>query len=97
MSKYHCDKCDKLIKPDPTAIKVGDKVSVTTSRTTGSNTRLRAVDVRVIEDIGGGEILVKGPGRFGHKVVKRDAVSPADAPTSLSYAFIGVCECGGAA
>lgn len=97
MTNWRCESCDKLIKPNPDAIKAGDKVTFTVSKTSGRSTRLRAVEAKVMEDLGNGNLLVKGKGRMGEKVVRKEAVAPADAPTSLSYAFIGTCECGGAA
>ncbi|WP_323636258.1 hypothetical protein [Pectobacterium polaris] len=98
MSKYRCTKCDKMLPVDKSSIKAGDKVNVLIERVKQSkrstNIRYSTKKVTVIEV---NNDLVKVQFGDGVKELLLDDVSPADAPNTLTYAFIGVCECGGEA
>lgn len=96
MNKYRCSKCDKMLPIDKSSIKAGDKVNILIERTkrTPSSTSIRysSNKVSVVEV---NNDLVKA--RFGSNIeeLTLDDVTPADAPNTLTYAFIGMCECGG--
>lgn len=98
MSKYRCPKCDKMIPVDKSSIKAGDKVNILierakcTSRSTSISYSYSSKKITVVEV---NNDLVKV--RFGSNIeeLALDDVTPADAPNTLTYAFIGRCECGG--
>ncbi|WP_113632192.1 hypothetical protein DUT67_14680 [Pectobacterium peruviense] len=96
MNKYRCTKCDKMLPVDKSSIKAGDKVNILIERVKQSqrstNIRYSTKKVTVIEV---NNDLVKIQFGDGVKELSLDDVSPADAPNTLTYAFIGVCECGG--
>ncbi|MFJ5507706.1 hypothetical protein [Pectobacterium jejuense] len=98
MRKYRCTKCDKMLPVDKSSIKAGDKVNILIERVKQSqrstNIRYSTKKVTVIEV---SNDLVKVQFGDGVKELLLDDVSPADAPNTLTYAFIGVCECGGEA
>ncbi|MEQ9904992.1 hypothetical protein [Pectobacterium aroidearum] len=98
MRKYRCTKCYKMLPVDKSSIKAGDKVNILIERVKQSkrstNIRYSTKKVTVIEV---NNDLVKVQFGDGVKELLLDDVSPADAPNTLTYAFIGVCECGGEA
>lgn len=94
MSNWRCKQCDKLIKADSAAIQVGDKVTFTSSKTMGRSIRLQSHEATVVE-ANETKLLVKGKGRLGTKLISKESAVPADAPTALSYAVMGTCECRG--
>lgn len=87
---YRCTKCELFIKPDLSAITVGDKVSFCRQTQRGRNIRMATIKGVVIEDLGE-DLQVKT--RSGNCLIPRTYVTPADAPSPLTYAFIGTCAC----
>lgn len=96
MSKYRCPKCDKMIPVDKSSIKAGDKVNILLERVkrTPRSTSIRYSTKKVtVVEVNNDLVKV----RFGSNIeeLALDDVTPADAPNTLTYAFIGMCECGG--
>lgn len=96
MNKYRCTKCDKMIPVDKSSIKAGDKVNILIERKKRTarsiSIRYSSKKVTVVEV---NNDLVKV--RFGSNIeeLSLDDVTPANAPNTLTYELIGVCECGG--
>ncbi|MCW2478869.1 hypothetical protein [Candidatus Symbiopectobacterium sp. NZEC135] len=96
MSKYRCPKCNKMIPVDKSSIKAGDKVNILIERAkrTSRSTSIRYSSKKVtVVEVNNDLVKV----RFGSNIeeLTLDDVTPADAPNTLTYAFIGMCECGG--
>ena len=89
MSKYICDTCNKPKPIDTSALQIGDKVNFTV-RSIGRSSASFKSKSGVIEAIEGDMCSVK----YGSntRVIKRDALTPHDAPSPLTWIF-GGCEC----
>ncbi|EKB36563.1 hypothetical protein ACT4U1_16170 [Acinetobacter baumannii] len=90
MKDYNCPTCKKMIPVDRSEIKAGDTVSfckkIQTSKSARFSTKEEIVDCRE-EDV----VLVKYRKELIPLNIKD--VSPVDAPSPLTYAFVGTCEC----
>ena len=89
MSKYICDTCNKPKPIDTSALQVGDKVNFTVQSIGRSSSSFKSKS-GVIEAIEGDMCSVK----YGSntRVINRDALTPHDAPSPLTWIF-GGCEC----
>lgn len=90
MKDYNCPTCKKMIPVDRSEIKAGDSVSfcktIQTSKSARFSTKEGIVDCRE-----GDVVLVK----YRQEIIPLNVkdVSPVDAPSPLTYAFVGTCEC----
>ena len=91
---YQCEKCGKYIKPDPASFKVGDPVRFTRQQQSARTIRMTATD-GVITEANDQVVIIKTK-RSGNFTVSRFAITAQGAPSPLTYALCGVCECGGA-
>lgn len=89
MDKYHCNTCDKKKLPDPSTLKVGDKVNFTV-QTLGRKQSSFKSKQGVITAIDGEHCSVESGSQI--HVLKLENITPADAPSPLAYIF-GHCEC----
>lgn len=89
MSKYICSTCNKPKPIDTSALQVGDEVNFTV-KTIGRNTANFRSKTGVIEAIEGDDCRVVSKGKA--HVVKRDSLTPSDAPSPLTWCF-GECKC----
>lgn len=88
--EYRCESCKKYIPADRSTIKVGDNVSFTTTYQTTNSARYSSKTGKVIaisNEIC--EIVIKK--KIYLKNIK--AVTPNGAPSALTYALFGTCEC----
>lgn len=92
-TNYQCDQCGKYKKPDVSLIGLGDFVSFGVARQTSS----RSIKISTKE----GEVIQASPEMLQLKVkrggthnVRRSQVTPAGAPSPLTYALSGTCACG---
>ena len=92
---YRCEICSKFIRPDEFDISVGDKVNFQLSVTKCSAKR---TSVKVSSRTGKvlsinaetAEVVARG-NTFR---IPLEQLTPIDAPSPLTYAFCGTCECG---
>ena len=91
MSKYRCEKCQKMVKAEVTSISLGDKLAFTIQTNRGRTIRLRSVIGAVSKLHHNGDITLEYR-NSGYRV-SDDEVTYPDAPSPLTYAFIGTCEC----
>jgi len=91
MRNYQCPKCRKMIPVDRSTIKAGDAVSFCKINQTSRSARFSSKEGKVISR-DGDQVTVQ----YRKEIIKFDieAVTPADAPNPLTYAFSGTCECG---
>lgn len=91
MRNYQCPECNKMIPVDRSAIKAGDTVSFCKINQTSRSARFSSKEGKVINRVGD-QVTVQ----YRKEIIKFDidAVTPADAPNPLTYAFSGTCECG---
>ena len=86
-----CPKCEMFLPIDRSKIAVGDQVSFMASSSRGRSVKFSGkkgvVEAIQPDDV----ILIKYRGEIYTRA--REDVSPADAPTPLTMAFIGVCQC----
>lgn len=86
-----CPVCEKFLPVDRSKIAIGDQVSFMASTAQGLSFKFSGkkgvVEAIQPEDV----ILIKYRGEIYSRA--REDVSPADAPTPLTMAFIGVCQC----
>jgi hypothetical protein len=90
MSKYQCSVCGKYKKPNKDNFIVGDKVTFAVVKELSHYTRIltKTGKVEWVKDLYVGV-------RAGNKVFIRkfSEVNPSDAPSILTYALFGLCEC----
>jgi len=89
--KYHCPVCGKLKRIEgPVTMALGDKVNFTITAVNGREVRAKAAKGTLVE-LQPLSAIVSCKGVL-HQV-KRDSVTPEDAPNPLTYAFSELCEC----
>lgn len=89
--KYHCQSCGKLKRIEgPVTMALGDKVNFTITAVNGRKVRAKAAKGTLVE-LQRLSAIVSCKGVL-HQV-KRDSVTPEDAPNPLTYAFSELCEC----
>lgn len=91
MNKYHCEKCQKMIKAEVTSVSLGDKLTFTIQTSNGRITRLRSAIGKVSKLHDNGDITLEY--RKNDYRVPHQEVSYPDVPSPLTYAFVGTCEC----
>lgn len=91
MNKYRCEKCQKMIKAEVTRISLGDKLAFTIQTSKGRTIRMRSVIGKVSKLYHNGDITLEYR-KVGYRVSNNEVAYP-DAPSPLTYAFIGTCEC----
>lgn len=91
MRNYNCPTCKKIIPADRSLIKAGDRVSFCKVTGNSRSTRFSSKEGVVTERTGD---IVSVKYRKESLVFNIKDVSPADAPSPLTYAFSGTCECG---
>ncbi len=92
--KYRCEVCNKFIRPDEFDISVGDKVnfqlSVTKCSAKGMSVKVSSRTGTVLSlNSGLAEVFARG----NTLRIPLDQLTPIDAPSPLTYAFCGTCEC----
>lgn len=90
MNNYRCKKCDKFIPVDQSKINPGDKVNFTKVVKKGQRIRMTSV-TGIVADASGDACDVRYRG--GILRLKRNELTPVDAPSQLTYAFCGTCDC----
>jgi hypothetical protein len=95
MSDYKCEACGKFKKPNTDNISPGDKVTFTVTTNTFRSVRMKSVTGKVVSFTDRGSLLVKS-GKYTH-LLNKSEVLPVDAPSSITYALFGTCECKGGA
>ncbi|HAV4522300.1 hypothetical protein [Acinetobacter baumannii] len=90
MKKYKCPSCKKMIPVDSSEIKAGDEVSFCKVMQTSKSARFSSRE-GIVECREGDVVLVK----YRKEIIPLNIkdVSPVDAPSPLTYAFVGTCEC----
>lgn len=90
MKNYNCPTCGKIIPVDRLAIKAGDEVTFCKVTNNARSTRFSSKE-GVVSDRTGDVVIVT------HKKqsipMHISDVTPSDAPSPLTYAFCGTCEC----
>ncbi len=90
--KYWCKTCDKLLPASPAVLKVGDKVSFTKVVSMRNGHHIRATNVTgIVAAVEDSIVRVRYRGELRGLAYKD--CTPVDAPSALTYAFIGLCEC----
>lgn len=86
-SKYSCECCHRIKRPNPLLIQINDRVRII-SDIAGQPRNLRGIVI----DSSDTHFFVQIP---GDKTVRhsRDMVMPADAPAPLDYVHKPVCQC----
>lgn len=86
-NKYICDRCKKIMRPDPALIKIDDRVRIV-AEIAGEPRNLRGIVIGIRESI----CFIQIP---GDRTVQRaiDAVYPQDAPPPLDYVHKRLCAC----
>ncbi|MTD32442.1 hypothetical protein [Paludibacterium denitrificans] len=92
MSDYRCPKCEKFKKPDLSQIGIGSMVSFTVATKPSSKTMRFSSKTGVVTAVNGDALTIKVK-RGGTYVEQRQDVTPEGAPSALTYAFCGTCEC----
>ncbi|WPP56301.1 hypothetical protein SOI69_03255 [Acinetobacter pittii] len=92
MKDYNCPACKKMIPVDRADIKAGDEVSFCKVTQTSKSARFSSKE-GIVECREGDVVLVKH--RKEIIPLNINDVTPADAPSPLTYAFVGTCECEG--
>ncbi|MDC4973707.1 hypothetical protein OHW13_17600 [Acinetobacter baumannii] len=89
MKNYKCPTCNKVIPVDHSEIKAGDKVSF--CRVTQSSKSARFSSREGIVDCREGDVVLV---KYRKEIIPLNIkdVSPVDAPSPLTYAFVGTCE-----
>ena len=90
MSNYSCPTCDKKIPVDRSQIKTGDKVNFCKTTSNSSSAYFSSKE-GVVSDRTGDVVIVLSKKQSIPMHI--DDVTPADAPSPLTYAFVGICEC----
>ncbi|KLU14796.1 MULTISPECIES: hypothetical protein [Xenorhabdus] len=93
--RYQCPVCEKFKPVDRSALSVGDRVTFTfvTQRQYRNQLKFNYKTVKGnIQQIQGEQLTVS----YGKKqyCLDRDDVSPAGAPSKLTYTLFGTCTCG---
>lgn len=88
-TKYICECCHRIKRPDPSLIKIDDRVRLI-AEIAGQQRNMRGIVIDILDK----HFLVQMP---GDKTVMRDKVMvvPEDAPAPLDYIFKKVCACTG--
>ncbi len=93
--KYRCEVCNKFIRPDEFDIYVGDKVNFQISVTKISAKRTSVkVSSRTGKILSINAEMAEVAARGNTLNIPLDQLTPIDAPSPLTYAFCGTCECG---
>ncbi|EEY78940.1 hypothetical protein HMPREF0012_01809 [Acinetobacter calcoaceticus RUH2202] len=90
MKNYNCSTCKKMIPVDRSEIKAGDEVSFCKVTQTSKSARFSSRE-GIVECREGDVVLVKYRKELIPLNIKD--VSPSDAPSPLTYAFVGTCGC----
>ncbi|MCE8002560.1 MULTISPECIES: hypothetical protein [Billgrantia] len=90
MSDYDCNTCGKKRRPDLSQIREGDKVSFVTATQRGRSIRISTKEGKVLQVLD--ETLSIESRKKLYRVNKGDA-TPQGAPSPLTYALCGTCDC----
>lgn len=90
MSDYDCNTCGKKRRPDPSQIQEGDKVSFVTSTQRGRSIRISTKEGKVLQVL---DETLSIESRKKLYRVNKAAVTPQGAPSPLTYALCGTCDC----
>lgn len=90
MTVYRCTTCEKFKRPDRSAIKEGDKVNFVKSTQRGRSVRMSTRTGRVLQVL---DETVTVAYRGTCYRLNKEGVTPEDAPSQLTYALAGTCEC----